>query len=321
MRAIRQYAFGGPEELRYVEMPDPEPAEGQVRIRVRAAGVHLVDTTIRRGEPGPFQAPDLPMVPGREVAGVVDALGPGVDDEWFGRRVVAHLGPASGGYAELALAAADALQPIADALDADAAVAMVGTGRTTMMILDAATPAATDVMLVTSAAGGIGTLLVQAGHNAGATVVAAAGGEAKLALARDLGAAIAVDYDRPGWTDEVRTALGERPVTIVYDAIGGERGQAALDLLGAGGRFVVYGWSSGTPTELDDEDALARRRITVARLQRPADLRPLETRALAAAASGELVPVIGARFPLREAAAAHRAIETRATTGKVVLVP
>lgn len=320
MFAIRQHAFGGPEELWYEEVPDPRPGDGQVRVRVESAGVHLIDTTIRRGEPGPFPPPDLPMTPGREVAGVIDALGPGADDPWLGRRAVAHLGPASGGYAELAVVAVASLQAMPDTLDADAAVAMIGTGRTTMAILDLAEPTEHDVILVTAAAGGIGTLLVQAGRNARATVVAVAGGERKVALARELGAAIVADYDQPGWADQVRASLGESRITTVFDGVGGAIGQAALGLLGTGGRFVLYGWAAGTPTDLD-ETHLACRGITVARLQRPADLRPLESRALAAAAAGQLMPVVGQRFALRDAADAHRAIETRATTGKTVLHP
>jgi NADPH:quinone reductase len=320
MWAIRQHAFGGPDELRFEEVPDPAPDAGQVRIRVESAGVHLVDTTIRRGEPGPFPQPDLPMTPGREVAGSVDAVGPGVDAVWLGSRVVAHLGVTSGGYAELAVAGVGSLQLIPDPLDADAAVAMIGTGRTTMAILDLAEPTAADVVLVTAAAGGIGALLVQAGRNAGATVVAVAGGDRKLAIARQLGASLAYDYDRPRWADEVRAGLGERPLTMVFDGVGGAIGQAALTLLRSGGRFVVYGWSTGEPTELDETD-LASRGITVARLQRPAELRPLETRALTAASAGDLVPVVGRRFALRDAAAAHRAIEARDTTGKTVLHP
>jgi NADPH:quinone reductase len=320
MRAIRQHAFGGPEELRFEDVADPRPEEGQVRIHVDSAGVHLLDTSIRRGEPGPFPRPDLPMTPGREVAGVVDEIGTGVDAAWLGRPVVAHLGMASGGYAELAVASEASLHAVPDTVDADAAVAMIGTGRTTIAILDLAAPSETDVVVVTAAAGGLGTLLVQAGRNAGATVVAAAGGARKVAFARELGAAIAVDYDQAEWADEVRTALGERPVTVVYDGVGGAVGQAALGLVGPHGRFVLYGWSSGASTELPDDD-LAARGITVARLQRPPDLRPLEARALRSAADGRLVPVVGQRFPLEDAAAAHRAIESRATIGKTVLRP
>ena len=137
---------------------------------------------------------------------------------------------------------------------------------------------------------------------------------------RELGATVAADYDQPRWAEQVCEALGERPLTTVFDGVGGTIGHAALELLGPGGRFVIYGWSSGTPTD-PDQTALAGRGVTVSRLERPSSLRPLEVRALAAAASGRLVPVVGQRFPLRDAADAHRAIESRATTGKTVLRP
>jgi NADPH2:quinone reductase len=221
MWAIRQHAFGGPEELRFEQVPEPQPAGGQARIRVESAGVHLVDTTIRRGEPGPFPRPDLPMTPGREVAGVVDMVGANVDAAWVGQRVVAHLGVASGGYAELAVAAAASLQRVPDPLDADAAVAMIGTGRTTRLILDLAEPTAGEVIVVTAAAGGIGTLLVQAGRNAGATVVAVAGGARKVALARELGATDAVDATQGDPVDAIRRITGAgADVTRAFELVG-----------------------------------------------------------------------------------------------------
>lgn len=171
MHAIRQYEFGPASTLQYEEVDDPHPTEGQVRIAVTAAGVHLLDTTIRAGQQGgPFPLPELPMTPGREVAGVVDAVGGGVDEQWLGKRVVAHLGQASGGYAELAVREVDALHELPDGLADDVAVAMIGTGRTTLGILETARLTSDDVVLVTGAAGGVGTLLVQAGRNAGATV-------------------------------------------------------------------------------------------------------------------------------------------------------
>jgi NADPH:quinone reductase len=245
MHAIRQHAFGGPETLSYEEVPDLEPGEGQVRIAVDAAGVHLIDTTIRSGQTGgPYPVPDLPMTPGREVAGRVDRVGPGVDAAWVGRRIVAHLGPASGGYAEQARAAVTALHGLPDHLSAEAAVAMIGTGRTTMGILEVADLSAKDVVLITAAAGGIGSLLVQAARAAGAVTVGVAGGPAKVRLVLDLGADVAVDYREPGWPDLVRAELGDRgdrPITALLDGVGGAAGQAALDLVGPGGRVVMFG--------------------------------------------------------------------------------
>jgi NADPH:quinone reductase len=325
MHAIRQHEFGPPENLRYEEVPDPVPTEGQVRITVETSGAHLIDTTIRRGvDYGFFPLPDLPMTPGREVAGTVDAVGAGVDQDWIGRRVVAHLGAANGGYAEMALAPVDALHQIPGHLDAATAVAMIGTGRTAVGILDVAALAKEDVVLVTAAAGGLGTLFVQAALQVGAVVVGAAGGPDKTARVRAAGA-LAVDYSQPDWTDEVRELLGDHQVSVVLDGVGGDLGQAALDLLGVGGRLVLHGYASGELTPLTTQD-LAGRGLTATwaigprLLQRPGGLRELETRSLEEAAAGRLTPAIH-RFALAEAAAAHTALETRATVGKVVLVP
>jgi NADPH:quinone reductase len=326
MHAIRQHEFGPPETLIYEEVADPVPADGQVRISVEAAGVHLLDTTIRKGESGrPFPLPDLPMTPGREVAGRVDALGPGVDDHWLGRRVVAHLGMASGGYAELAVAPVAALHELPDDLAAEAAVAMIGTGRTTMGILEVAQPTPDDVALVTAAAGGIGSLLVQAAHNIGAVVVGVAGGPDKVERARKLGADVGADYRAPAWPDAVREALDGRDVTLALDGVGGEIGRGALELLGPGGRIVMFGWSSGKPLELSTGDLYARGITASAAvgpriMQRPGGMRDLETQALAEAAAGRLVSPV-TRFPLADAAQAHGALEGRMTVGKTVLLP
>jgi len=326
MRAIRQHAFGGPDELRLEQVTDPHPAAGQVRIRIESAGVHLLDTVIRRGEAGPRAMPTLPMTPGRETAGVIDEIGPDVAERWLGRLVVADLGLASGGYAELALAPLESVHDVPTALDADQAVAMIGTGRTTMAILELAAPRAEDVVVITAAAGGIGTLLIQAARAVGATVIGAAGGQQKVSLVKDLGATNAVDYLQPQWANTVRGAVGDRPVTLALDGVGGKIGRDTLELLGTAGRLVMFGSSSGTLTELSAADIYSRG-ITISAaigkriLQRPGGLRPLEHDALQAAAEGRLAPLIGQRFALADAPAAHQAIESRTATGKTVLRP
>ncbi|TDD35029.1 zinc-binding dehydrogenase [Saccharopolyspora elongata] len=326
MHAIRQYEFGPAEVLRYEELPDPTPGPGQVRIAVAAAGVHVIDTAIRQGmQGGPFPQPELPMTPGREVAGVVDALGAGVDAEWLGRRVVAHLGMASGGYAELAVRDVEALQVLPEDVGFEAAVAMIGTGRTTMSILRIARPTADDVVLVTSAAGGIGALAVQHARNIGATVVGAAGGPAKVAKVRELGADVAVDYTAPGWPETVRHALDGREVSLVLDGAGGEYGRAAFDLLGAGGRITMYGREFGehrfTSDDLIARSVAANVALGPNLLKVPGGMRALEDEALAALADGSLRPLVGTPFALADAAKAHAALENRATYGKVVLRP
>jgi NADPH2:quinone reductase len=202
---------------------------------------------------------------------------------------------------------------------------MIGTGRTAHAILEVAALTAHDIVLVTAAAGGLGSLLVQAARNAGATVVGVAGGPAKVQRVAQLGATVAVDYSAPDWSDAVRAALDGREVTVALDGVGGALGRGALELLGAGGRLILFGFSSGAPTELSAGDLFARGITASAAIgaqiaQRPGGLRDLEEQALAAAADGRLVPLVQ-RFALAQAAAAHEAIESRATVGKTVLVP
>ncbi|WP_380659360.1 zinc-binding dehydrogenase [Sinosporangium siamense] len=326
MRAIRLHAFGPAENLLYEEIADPAPRRGQVRIRVEASGVHLIDVHLREGNAGgPLPVPDLPMTPGREVAGVVDAVGQGVDETLRGRRVVAHLGAASGGYAEQAIAAATSLHVIPDHLDAATAVAMIGTGRTAVAVLDIAAVTPADVVLVTAAAGGLGALLVQAAKAAGATVAGVAGGADKAERVLRLGADVAADYLAADWPGRITEALDGRGITVVLDSVGGGAGRTAMEQLDVGGRLILFGYSSGRLTDVTSAD-LAERGLTATwalrptLLRRPGAMRELETRALAKAATGELTPLT-TRFPLEKAAEAHRALIGRATVGKVVLVP
>lgn len=331
MHAIRLHAFGPADNLRYETVPDPSPAAGQVRIAVAAAGVHLIDTALRKGLPGPYPVPELPTVPGREVAGTIDAVGADVDPAWAGKRVVAHLGMAPGGYAELAVTEVARLHEIPGLLGPAEAVAMIGTGRTTMGILQFTDLAPDSVVIVTAAAGGIGTLLVQFALNAGATVIGLAGGPAKAELVQGNGAHRAVDYLLPDWPRQVRGFLGDRQATVLFDSVGGEPARTAIDLLGKGGQHLVFGASGQSPKDaaipaLSTEE-LAARGITSEFVLGPpmvqragGDIRVLEDRALAEAAAGRLRPAVQ-RFSLAEAAAAQHALETRATTGKVVLIP
>lgn len=336
MHAVRLHSFGPAENLTYEETEAPVPGPGQVRIAVAAAGVHLLDTVLREGMTGPYPArAELPTIPGREVAGTVESLGPGTDGAWAGRRVVAHLGTVPGGYAELAVTDAARLHAIPAGIDEAEAVAMIGTGRTTMGIVQFVDLGPHDIVLVPAAAGGIGTLLVQYAKNAGATVIALAGGAAKVARATENGADLALDYTRPDWAAQVRHYLRDRTdgrgATVLFDSVGGDMALAAVDLLGAGGKHLVFGWSSrglhdGEPLTFSDAE-LARRAITSMSVLGPAmiekaggDLRVLEARSLGEAAAGRLRPAVR-RFPLVDAAGAHRALETRATMGKVVLEP
>ncbi|MET0928736.1 MAG: zinc-binding dehydrogenase [Aeromicrobium sp.] len=322
MHAIRQHEVGGPEVLRYEEVPDLEPGEDQVRIVVSASGVHYLDTSLRSGFTSAVHRPlQLPMTPGREVAGRVDAVGAGVDPAWSGRRVVVHLGMASGGYAEQAIAATESLHEIPGVMPCATAVAAIGTGRTAQGILDQAPITADDTVLVTSAAGGLGVLLIQAAKEAGATVIGLAGGSSKVAIARQQGADMAVDYRIDGWDDIVRRTLGGNRATQVFDGVGGASGLAAFDLLAPGGRLLQYGWFTDDPPTYEHPEKTATMLLGPQMLARPGGLRSLEAEALQHAADGSRVPLVGARFALSDAAGAHRALEARQTHGKVVLVP
>lgn len=324
MHAIRLHAFGPAENLTYEKVDDPEPGPGQVRIAVAAAGVHLLDAALREGVQGPAPAPtQLPTIPGREVAGVVESLGEGVADLWLGKRVVAHLGFVPGGYAELAVTDVDRLHEIPGTLDFPEAVALIGTGRTTMGILQFAEPGPGDVAVVPAAAGGIGTLLVQYARNAGATVIGLAGGPEKTARVRANGADLAVDYTDPSWPEKVAAYRGK--VTVVYDGVGGEAARESVALLAPGGRHLAFGWSAegingGEAYAVEGVSEQVLGPVMLEKAGGPNPVRTLELRALAEAAAGRLTPAVQ-RFPLADAATAHRALENRGTIGKVVLEP
>lgn len=220
--------------------------------------------------------------------------------------------------------AASALHVVPDDVGADAAVAMIGTGRTALAVLDTAAITSDDVVLVTAAAGGLGSLFVQAGRRAGAVVVGVAGGPDKVRRVKKLGATHTIDYLDGDWPSRVAAAVGDQAVSLVLDGVGGDLGRSAFDLLGAGGRLVMFGNSSGRLIEFTSLDLIQRGltatwAIGAKLIRRPGLMRELETRSLAELAAGRLVPVVQ-RFPLERAADAHAALEARRTTGKVVLV-
>ncbi|MBS1884700.1 MAG: zinc-binding dehydrogenase [Actinobacteria bacterium] len=314
--AILVRRFGGPEVLQPIEVPIAPPGPGEVAIAVEAASVTFVETQMRAGEaPRPEMLPTLPWVPGNGVAGTVAELGAGVEAALLGTRVVSTTGGA-GGYAARALVGAEVPVAIPASLPMDVAAALVADGRTALGLAAAAALAAGERVLVAPAAGGVGSLLVQLANHISAEVVAAAGGERKLATCRELGAAEIHDYLRAGWSEEVE------PVDVVLDGVGGEIGSAAFSRLRSGGRYLPFGAAGGPFAPVDRESASKR---SIAIVSSPPPSPPEHRRriedALAAASAGTLAPRIGARLPLAEAAAAHRAIEARATIGKTLLIP
>ncbi|MBE1490154.1 zinc-binding dehydrogenase [Plantactinospora soyae] len=316
MHAVWLTEFGGPEVLVATERPDPVAGPGQVVVDVEFANITFVETQLRAGGGIPYR-PELPVIPGNGVGGRIASVGPGADPTLVGRRVISGTG-GSGGYAERAVVNIEDLIEVPDGLPLDSAVALLADGRTAILLIGAARIREGERILVEAAAGGVGSLLVQLGKAAGATVVAATGGGRKSELARELGADVAVDYRAPDWTDRVRDAAGT--VDVVFDGVGGAVGRSAFELLGRNGRMVSFGLASGAWTDIPEEVA-RQRGATIVRVPRadPAELRKFTRAALAEALAGRLRPVIGQRVPLARAAEAHAAIESRATVGKTLL--
>lgn len=318
MRAVIMREFGPPEVLQPAEIAEVTAAPGEVVIDVGICGVTFVETQIRAGRPPRREMlPALPVILGNGVGGTVAAAGAGADAALVGRRVVASLN-GTGGYAERAAVVGRQLVEVPGGVTLREAVALLADGRTALALTHRARPAAGDTVLVEAAAGGVGTLLVQLAKNAGARVVALAGQQRKLALARELGADAAVNYSAADWPERVREAVGS--VDVVFDGVGGDVGRAAFGLLGPGGRFCPFGMASGSFAPVTPE--LAReQKVTISQgaALSPAEHVALVRTVLAEAAAGRVRPVIGQELELERAADAHAAIEARATTGKTLL--
>lgn len=309
--------FGPPSVLSPVDIPDPVPSAGQVVVQVGFANITFVETQIRAGRPpNPAMAPTLPAVLGNGVGGVVSTVGAGADRALVGTRVVATTG-GQGGYAQRCAVSAGGLIPIPEHVKVDEGVALLADGRTALALTDAAGPKPGETVLVTAAAGGLGSLLVQLAASAGARVVALAGRPGKLKIARELGAEVGVDYLQPDWTATVNSEVGS--VDVVYDGVGGQIGRDAFGLLAASGRYAGFGMASGSYAAIPAGARPDVTRLTFGPVT-PEQSAQLTRRALGLAASGALRAVIGQRFPLDKAADAHAAIEARATIGKTLLV-
>ncbi|MGH1564459.1 zinc-binding dehydrogenase [Mumia sp. DW29H23] len=319
MRAVQVGEYGGPEVLEVADVPDPDPAEGELVVDVAVADVIFLDTILRRGAAAQWGM-TLPYVAGGAVAGTVRRVGAGVDPGWVGRRVVARTGT-QGGYAErAAVAVATAVALPDDVGDADAA-ALSRDGVTALRLVEVTEAGPGDRVLVNAAAGGAGALLVQLLLARGVTVVGAARGEEKLALVRGLGAE-AVDYGVSGWTEKVVAAFGGERPTVLLDGAGGTPGQEAFTVLEEGGRLVAYGAAGGFLQP--DEEEVRRRSLHVLGITgvqlAPDAVRRLTEKAVELRRAGTWVPAIRHRLPLAGAAEAHRRLEERTAVGKAVLV-
>ena len=330
MRAVVMREFGPPEVLEPAEVDEVRAGPGEVVINVGLANVTFVETQIRAGKPPhPAMLPLLPAILGNGVGGTVAGAdykakaGTGADsgmeaDSARGeRRVIASLN-GTGGYAERVVVPTARLIEIPDGVTLRDAVALLADGRTALALAGRAALSPGDTVLIEAAAGGVGSLLVQIARNAGARVVALAGQPRKLAIARDLGADLTVDYSHDGWEQQVRDAADE--VDVVFDGVGGDIGRAAFGLLTTGGRFCPFGMASGGFAPVTAELAQDRHiTIRAGAAGSPEELAALTRTALAEAAAGRLRPVIGQEFELAAAADAHAAMEARHTIGKTLL--
>lgn len=320
MRAVQVTEFGGPEVLTVVEVPDPVPGAGQVVVRASAVDVLLLDTQLRGGWGQEYFGTTPPYVPGDGVAGVVVSAGDGVDPGWIGREVVASTGNA-GTYAELVAVDETALLPVPDGLDSREAVALLHDATTAMFLAEHARIEPGERVLVTGAAGGAASVLVQLARAAGARVVGAARGETKLNLVRELGGE-PVDYAKPGWAEQVRELTGG--VDVIFDGVGGQIGGAAFEAADEGSRVYAYGAASGEFADIDQAEAQRRNATVIGLLEvqpAPEEKKPVTGRALEQAAAGRIKPTIGQTFPLERAADAHAAIAARTTPGRTLLLP
>jgi len=318
MRAIQQTAFGGPEVLELVDLPTPQPAEGEVLIRVTRAGLNFADTHQREDQY--VQRQSLPLVPGSEVAGVRADTG---------ERVVALVG--HGGYAEYALAPAGRVSPIPEGLDDGTALALLLQGLTAWHLYrTCARVAPGESVLVVSGAGGVGSLAVQLAKPLGAgRVIATASSEDKRALCRELGADAAIDGDASD-PDALRARLLEanegREVDVVLEMAGGPLFDVALRAMADMGRLVVYGISSREQNEVRTGRLLKRSQAVIGfwlfhYLEREEHLRAPLAELFGLAARGDVRAVVGETYGLSEARRAQEDLAARRTRGKLLLDP
>lgn len=322
MLALRIHAHGGPETIVADDIPVPSPGKGEVRIKVAAAGVNFIDTYKRGG----LYPVALPHTLGQEAAGVITAVGEGVTGFAVGDRVACAT--ANGAYAaEVILPAAQTVHvPAGVTLEQAAAVLLQGI-TAHYLALDTFPLKAGDTALVHAAAGGVGLLLVQIAKKRGARVLATVGTDDKAVLAREAGADSVCVYSSANFTEAARAFTGGRGVDVVYDGVGKSTFEGSIDSLRPRGLLASFGNASGAvppmaPLLLAQKGSLFLTRPTMVHYIRTSEeLRSRTDDLFAWIAAGELKVRVGATYPLTAASQAQQALEGRATTGKVILVP
>ena len=321
-KAIRMHANGGPEVMRWEDVPTPDPGPGEALVRHEAVGLNYIDVYFRTG----LYKTALPATPGMEAAGVVEAVGSGVIDVKAGDRV-AYAGGPIGAYATARVIAADRLVVLPDGIDATTAAAMMLQGMTAQYLLRRTYKvAAGDTILVHAAAGGVGLILCQWAKHLGATVIGVVSTEAKAQIAQAHGAAHVV-IGHASLPAEVRRITGGAMVPVVYDSVGRDTFIPSLDCLAPLGLMVSYGNASGPvpPFDLGLLNAKGSLYITRPSLatytSKRSDLVATSDDLFQAVQSGAVQIRVNQTFKLSDAAAAHTALESRQTTGSTVLVP
>ncbi|MBL8163582.1 MAG: quinone oxidoreductase [Anaerolineae bacterium] len=320
MRAIRVHQHGEPEVMQLEDLTMPTPGPGQVRVRVEASGVNFIDIYQCSGQ----YKMNLPFTPGQEAAGVVDALGDGVSSFSVGDRVASAF--TLGMYASHALIAAEKLVPIPAGVDSQTAAAAMLQGMTAhYLTIDTFPLREGHTALIHAAAGGTGLLLVQMAKLRGARVIATASSQQKLSLAREMGADETVFYD--DFPAQVKALTGGRGVDVVYDSVGKDTFERSLECLRPRGYLVLFGQSSGPVAPLDPQVLNAKGSLFLTRPSLGHHLQTREELLLRAGdvfgwiAAGALKVRIDRVYPLAQAADAHRALASRETSGKVLLLP
>lgn len=325
MRAIRFHKLGGPEVLQLEEVPDPEPAPGEAVLRVHAAGVNYADTHFRKGTY--FVRPQFPQIAGMEAAGEIIALGEGTEGLAVGDRVMA-LG--ANAYAEKMIVKPLYCYPIHRDLDYARAAALPVTGLTAHHILSLCGRLRQgERVLVHAAAGGVGTLAIQLARSMGASrVIGTASGDEKRALVRELGADLAIDARDPNWPEQVKDATERKGVDVILEMIGGsDHYKKNLSVLAPMGRMVVFGAASNDMKGTVEPVALMGRNHSVIGYYMTALLRHRDLCAgalddlQARVVRGDVRVIVGREAKLADAADVHRELESRTTTGKIVLMP
>ena len=322
MHAIRIHEYGGPEVLRYEELSASEPGAGEARVRIEAAGLNYIDVYHRTGL---YPSTNMPFTPGREGAGVVEAVGPGVTEVSVGDRVA--YATHQGSYTEVAIVPSEALVPLPDSIDTQSAAAAILQGIAAHYLTRSTYPlGAGDTALVHAAAGGVGLLLIQVAKTLGARVLGTVSTPEKAQLATEAGADEVILYTQTNFEAEVKRLTDGRGVDVVYDSVAKTTLDKSLSSLRPRGYLVLFGQSSGTAAPLD-LSRLSNGSLFVTRpmlTHYAADREELMERTgdlFEWIATGALKLRIDQTFPLQDAADAHRALEGRQTTGKVLLIP